>query len=143
MTFFTLINNTFRAFQVFIIKTRNNELVNKYIGNLLNTSFTILSHYSTLTVNQFTLFLMKCLEYDKYNSLLKLKDIFENNPEFSEYTKEQKEIILKFIELKSSNQKQIKMILNDLILISHGLGNIEDKIFNYECMLSKELKLTN
>ena len=138
-----LINNIFRAFQVFISKTRNYELVNKYIGNLMNTSFTILSHYSTLTINQFTIFLIKCFKYDQNNSLLKLKEIFENNPEFSQYSKEQKEIILRFIELKINNQKQIKMILNDLILISHGLGVIEDKIFNYEYTLTKEQKITN
>ena len=35
------------------------------------------------------------------------------------------------------------MILNDLILISHGLGVIEDKIFNYEYTLTKEQKITN
>ena len=135
-----LINNIFKAFQVFIINTRNNELVNKYIGNLMNTSFIILSHYSSLTLNQFTLFLMKCFEYDKNNSLLQLKEIFENNSEFSEYKKEQKEIILRFIELETNNEKQIKKILNDLILISHGLASIDDKIFNYEYSLLNNKK---
>ena len=133
-----LTNNIFRAFQTFISKTRNNELVNKHIGNLMKTSFSIISHFSSLTINQFTLFLMKCFKYDKINSLLQLKEIFETNNEFSEFTKEQKEIILKYIELKTDNQKELKMILNDLILISQGFGVIEDKILNYEIIISKE-----
>ena len=46
-----LTNNIFRAFQTFISKTRNNELVNKHIGNLMKTSFSIISHFSSLTIN--------------------------------------------------------------------------------------------
>ena len=133
-----LTNNIFRAFQTFISKTRNNELVNKHIGNLMKTSFSVISHFSSLTINQFTLFLMKCFKYDKINSLLQLKEIFETNNEFSEFTKEQKEIILKFIKLKKENQRELKMLLNDLVLISQGFGVIEDKLLNYEIVISKE-----
>ena len=35
-----------------------------------NTSFTILSHYSTLTINQFTIFLIKCFNSKQFFNLI-------------------------------------------------------------------------
>lgn len=136
----SLINNIFRSFTAFI-KNSSQELISMKYSTILNSVFFAIDHFSALTISQFVIFIMECLKYDCDMFMSTLRNIFESNEDLKMFKKEHIGLIVDYLSLNRTNEKSVKSVLNDIINITKGMGQLDS--LNHYGIEMMRLKITN
>ena len=120
----SLINNILKAFSVYI-KSTSKEIVNIKYNDIMTNVFLAIDHFSPMTINTFVIFVIECMKYDQDAFSSNLRRILTSSECFNMFKKEHIDLILDYLTSNVTNDRSVKSILNDIVNIEKGMGQLD------------------
>ena len=123
-----IIKSIFNSF-ICLINSRNNELINQKLNDIVKNTFYSIDHYNNNVINSFNNFCFACINYDKSSFIGNLKIILYSQ-EFSFLNEKYKNVVLDYFDYYSNDINKLKNVVIDLMNISKKI-NVQEILEEY------------
>ena len=121
-----------------LINSRNNELINQKLNDIVKNTFYSIDHYNNNVINSFNNFCFVCINYDKSSFINNLKIILYSQ-EFSFLSEKYKNVVLEYFDYYSNDINKLKNVVIDLMNISKKI-NVQEILEEYNQELKNKKK---
>ena len=121
-----------------LVNSRNNELINQKLNDIVKSAFYSIDHYNNNVINSFNNFCFAFINYDKSSFMNNLKIILYSQ-EFSFLNDKYKNVVLDYFDFYSNDINKLKNVVIDLMNISKKI-NVQEILEEYNQELKNKKK---